>query len=177
MDPVSLYVPRNVPRDFLNMACEKYMVDVVEELPDPSHYALFDRAMRSCACGTRDSLAIRDRTVIVKKDHHPALSFPYYALPEDCTFEESYVIVTWLLRNRFKTFSSQIADGSLKRTLNTNCWFTLEQRYCCEFFTLENDPVFLLKRVVLSPYATGPVLESCCRKGFINDEEGNKAHG
>lgn len=159
MAPVSLVVPENVPRNFLDLAVEEGLVDIV--YPTDPH-ASFDRVVGSCACDTRDKLGIRGRTVVVKKNHHRALAFPCYALPDDCTFEETYVIVTWLVRNRLKSFRTRIVNGSLHRTVDSNFWFVVESTPdgCCDSFVLENDPVFFLRRIVLSPYGRGPVLES-----------------
>lgn len=112
--------------------------------------------------------------MIAKNDHHNALSYPYYTLSGDCTFEETYVIVAWLLRNRFKTFTTRIVSGSLTRNLESNRWFRTEKSGCCEYFNLVDDPVFLLKRIVLSPYATGPVLEVCCLGGSTGGERGEQ---
>lgn len=163
----SLIVPENVPRDFLDPAFEERLVDIVY-LTDP--HALFDRPS-PCACNTRDKLAIRGRIIFVKKSHHQACGFPYYALPEDCTFEETYVIVAWLVRNSLKSFRSRIVSKVVKkkmvrhfeRTLETNIWFsvTSNEENCCDCFTLTKDPVFFLKKIVLSPFGRGPVLESC----------------
>ena len=161
---VSLIVPENVPRNFLDLAFEEGLVDIVHPT-DP--HALFDRS-QSCACDTRDKLAIRDRTVIVKKNHHQALGMPFYALPEDCTFEETYVIVAWLIRHKFKSFISKIDKETnvFRRTIETNCWFVekIHSNDCCTCFILVNDPVFLLRKIVLSPFGKGPVLESCLIK-------------
>lgn len=157
MVPVSLYVPDNVPRKFLNNAFESGLVDMVT-LTDP--YALFDRTKKSCACGTRNNLSIQGRTISVGM--HQAFGFPLYALPVDCTFEETYVIVTWLLRYKLLTFKTKIVNGSLQRSLDRNTWFIAKKnRNCfCTNYTLIKDPVFMLSKIVLSPYAKGPVLES-----------------
>ena len=157
---VSLIVPDNVPRKFLNLAFDEGLIDIVY----PSEpFALFDRS-QSCACNTRNNLAIRGRTVIVKKNHHQALAFPFYSLPADCTFEETFVIVTWLLRNKLKTFSVKMMDKVFCRVLKANCWFHLSEYSCCDCFTLIDDPIFLTSKIVLSPFGKGPVLECCIQK-------------
>lgn len=157
----SLIVPENVPRDFLDPAFEEGLVDIVC-MTDP--HALFDRP-GPCACNTRDKLAIRGRTIFVKKSHHQASGFPYYALPKDCTFEETYVIVTWLVRNGLKSFRSRVVEEKevtyFQRTLDTNFWFKVTDKSCCDCFTLVKDPVFFLQQIVLSPFGKGPVLETC----------------
>lgn len=168
---VSLYVPDSVPKDFLNIASS--LVQQVSVLTDP--YALFDRT-DTCACPTRNGLAIQGRSLLVRNHQHTVVGFPLYALPPDCTREETHVIVTWLLRHRFKTFQHAIVEGgpyakeplnrhpeTLKRTLGNQSLFKKEPRGpCCEKYTLETDPVFMLKSIVLSPYGKGPTLESVC---------------
>lgn len=156
----SLIVPENVPRHFLDMAFEEGLIDIV--YPTDT-YALFDRS-ESCACNTRDKLAIQGRTIIAKKNHHQALEFPFYALPNDCTFEETYVAVTWLVRHKFKSFYSELNEKNIfKRCIKTDCWFTVEDAGCCKRFTLNKDPIFLLSKIVLSPFGKGPVLDSCVK--------------
>lgn len=155
----SLIVPENVPRKFLNIAFDAGLIDIVYPT---ENYALFDRS-KSCACGSRDNLTIDGRTVVVKKNHHQASAFPFYALPEDCTFEETYVIVTWLVRNALKSFHSEIDGGNFVRSLKTNFWFDSkdDEKGCCGRFTLTKDPVFCMSKIVVSPFGMGPVLEKC----------------
>lgn len=154
---VSLYVPDSVPRDFLNLATE--LVSLVPAPVDNSSFALFDRTVK-CACGTRDGLAVRHWTLFVKKNN-PLLGFPLYALPPDCTFEETVVIVTWLTRFRFKTFQSIVEEGWFYRTLESDTVFrSVSCGDCCQSFILERDPVFMLNSVILSPFGKGPTLES-----------------
>lgn len=169
MVPVSLHVPDSVPKDFLNTAAS--LVQLVPVLTEP--YALFDRT-DSCACSTRHGLAIQGRSILVRQSQHAVVGYPLYTLPPDCTFEETFVIVTWLLRHRMKTFQSAIVEGgpysksfthkqTLKRTQGTQHLFqkTLYGT-CCERYTLQKDPVFMLNSMVLSPYGQGPTLESAC---------------
>lgn len=156
---VSLYAPESVPSDFLNRAA-----DLVRLVAPTEALALFDRT-DSCACPTRDGLAVRDRSLIVKRHTHPASGYPVYALPEDCSLEESVVIVTWLVRYRFKTFRSRIQNGTLERSLESPGWFQKTPcGNCCDLFTLNTDPVFLLKPIVVSAYGKGPTLESVLKQ-------------
>lgn len=172
---VSLYVPDGVPRDFLTAAEDSQLVRLVSVLTEP--HALFDRT-DSCACSTRHGLAIRGRSVMVPRDGHAVVGYPLYALPPDCTSEETNVVVTWLSRHRMKTFRSVVEIGgpyvkhydkeeTLKRTLGpaTHDGLFRKTRHgeCCEIYTLEKDPVFMLKSVVLSIHGRGPTLESACR--------------
>ena len=157
---VSLYVPDNVPKGFLNYAAD--FIKIVPTLEDS--YVLFGRT-ESCACKTRDCLAIRGRSILVTKNHHSAVGFPLYALPNDCTFEETFVIVTWLLRYRLKTYQSGLSqkDRKFYRTLNSgSVLFKLvgETSCCCDTYTLEKDPIFMLKPILFSPYGRGPVIEN-----------------
>lgn len=155
----SLIVPKNVPRSFLDQAFDAGLIDIIQPA-EP--YALFDRT-ESCACSTRDMLAICNRTITVKKDHHQASCFPYYALPEDCTFEETYVIVAWLVRHQLVSFHT---SNQLHRSLKSNFWFTHHLKDCCESFTLTKDPVFMLKTIVLTPYGKDSVIEKCLLTKF-----------
>lgn len=172
---VSLYVPDGVPKDFLNAVAASKLVRLVPVLKKP--YALFDRT-DSCACSTEHGLAVRGRSVIVPRDQHAVVGYPLYALPPDCTIEETFVIVTWLLRHRMKTFRGDVAEGgpysknfakkeTLKRTLvgaNNDLFKKTDVGgACCERYTLEKDPVFMLKSIVLSPYGQGPTLEDACQ--------------
>lgn len=173
----SLIVPDNVPRDFLDQAFEEGIVDIV--YPTDPH-AAFDRP-EPCACTTPDKLAVRGRTIFVKKGHHEASAFPHYALPKDCTIEETYVIVTWLVRNSWKSFRARVVREKVKkngkveevmhfrRTLETNIWFRVSStdENCCDRYTLIRDPVFFARQLVLSPFGKGPVVECCVQ---------NKAH-
>lgn len=170
MGLVSLHVPDSVPKDFLNTAAS--LVQLVPALTEP--YALFDRT-DSCACPTRHGLALQGRCIIVPRDQHALVAYPLYALPPDCTLEETCVIVTWLHRHRLKTFQSAIVEGgpyaktyakneTLKRTLGTqNLFQKTPYGACCECYTLQKDPVFMLKSIVISPYGQGPTLESVCQ--------------
>lgn len=148
---VSLYVPEGVPREFL-IASE--LVHLVPTLTEP--YALFDRT-DTCACNTRDSLALRGRSVIVAREK--VYGFPLYALPADCTLEETRTVLVWLFRHRFKTFKTRLVFGSLVRSLDSGCYFHIATTGCCEIMTLNTDPVFMLKSFVLSPYGKGPTLQ------------------
>lgn len=158
---VSLYAPEGVPRDFLDAA---EFVNLVPRLAEP--YALFGRT-ETCSCVTRNSLALSGRSVLIRRNTHQALGYPLYALPEDCTAEETVVVVAWLCRNKFKTFKTRVANGSLQRSLESDCWFRKTDRTdccCCETYTLVRDPVFMLKSIVVSEYGTGPTLESVLMK-------------
>lgn len=77
-----------------------------------------------------------------------------------------------------KTFQSAIVEGgpyiknyekeeTLKRTLvvanNELFKKTTIGGACCERFTLEKDPVFMLKSIMLSTYGQGPTLENVCK--------------
>lgn len=155
MAQISLYVPEDVPRRFLESM--DLHIKIVPERVDP--HALFDRS-DTCACPTRDFLAIRDRRITVKRDQHQVLGFPTYALPNDCTFEETVVIAAWVLRRRFKTFKTCILNGSLHRYLEVGECFKVEKGECCETYILVRDPVFMLKSIVVSPFGKGPTLES-----------------
>lgn len=163
---VSLYVPDNVPKDFLNLAA-KELVNLVPVAPtDDASFALFDRITYPgrCACGTRNGLAVSHRTLFVQKNNQ-LLGFSLYALPPDCTFDETVVIVTWLTRFRFKKFKSIVEQGWFYRTLESEPFFTVSDcGECCQTFALEKDPVFMLKSIVLSPFGKGPTLESVLKK-------------
>lgn len=165
---VSLYAPDNVPKDFLNLAADQ-LVSLVHAAPtDDASFALFDRIKHSsggCACGTRNGLAVRHRTLFVQK-HKLLLGFSLYVLPPDCTFDETVVIVTWLTRFRFKRFQSVVERGWFYRTVeNSESFFRVsDHTECCQMFTLEEDPVFMLKSIVLSPFGKGPTLESVLKK-------------
>lgn len=164
MELVSLHVPESVPKDFLNMA--SLLVQLVPEPIKP--YAFFDRT-DTCACPTRNALAIQGRSILVRHHQHMLLGFPLYALPSDCTVEETYVIVTWLFRHRLKTFQSTIVNGSLKRTLGNRTLFQKTPHgECCVRYTLLKDPVFMLQSIVLSLYGKGPNLESVCRLNKVS---------
>lgn len=152
----SLIVPDNVPRDFLNLAAEERLITIVNQA---SPYALFDRA-RKCACGTRDDLAIKGRTVAAKKDKHQSLCYPCYALPEDCTFEESFTIVAWLMRNAMNCYYTAAHASAMHRSLHKNKWFQVQSTICCDFFVLKDDPAFMLRGMVVSPFGKGPALQS-----------------
>lgn len=168
---VSLYVPDSVPRDFLNRVSSS-LVQLAPALVEP--YALFDRT-EGCACSTRNALAIRERTILVSRHQHAVVGFPLYAVPADGTSEETHVIVTWLLRHRLKTFECAIVQNiplskrydkphTLKRTLgNRSMFIKTPFGVCCECYTLRDDPVFMLRSRLHSPYGTGPTLESVCR--------------
>lgn len=156
MAQISLYVPENVPRDFLDSIDS--FIKIVPEPLDP--YALFDRT-DTCACSTRNFLAIRGRCITMKRSEHALLGYPCYALPPDCTFKEAFVVATWILRRRFKSFQRCILDGSLYRHLNGNDCFIKEETFsCCDTQILDRDPVFMLKNIVVSPFGKGPTLES-----------------
>lgn len=157
MARVSLYAPESVPRDFLNLADE--LVLLAPKTEDP--YALFDRTA-TCACHTRDCLALRGRTVTTRKNHHEVAGFPMYALPEDCTTEETAVVVAWLYRSRFHTFKCTVKDGIMRRYLATGGLFREAPTACCVTYTLDHDPVFMLKTMVVSAHGKGPTLESAC---------------
>lgn len=164
---VSLYAPDSVPKQFLNLATE--LVSLVPAVPDDTaSFALFDRP-RNCACGTRNGLAIYHRTLLINRNN-TLLGFPVYALPPDCTLEETVVIVTWLTRFRFKTLKYTINNGWFHRSLETDALFHItECGDCCQSFTLVNDPVFLLKSIVLSPFGKGPTLESVLKKVYESE--------
>lgn len=171
MGLVSLFVPDSVPKDFLNTASS--LVQLVPALTEP--YALFDRTP-SCACVTRDGLALQGSSLIVPHHQHALVGYPLYALPPDCQLEETVVIVTWLLRHRLKTFETTLVEGgpyaktyakkqTLRRTLGNHSLFQkTPYTACCERFTLQKEPVFMLKSMVLSRYGQGPTLESVCKK-------------
>lgn len=168
---VSLYVPDNVPKDFLNLA-DGQLVTLVFAAPTDdaaaASFALFDRITHpsggGCACGTRNGLAVRHRTLFVQKNK-PLLGFSLYALPPDCTFDETVVVVTWLTRFRFKRFRSVVERGWFYRTLESESFFRVsDYGECCRMFALEEDPVFMLKSIVLSPFGKGPTLESVLKK-------------
>lgn len=165
---VSLYAPDSVPKDFLKLA-DGQLVSLVPAAPSPADpFALFDRSSTTttCACGTRNGLAVRDRTVL--SNNKLPMGFPLYVLPPDCTFEETVTIVTWLTRFRFKTFRHCVEEGWFYRTLESEPVFRVsssrddddDDEKCCQSFTLDRDPVFMLKTIVLSPFGKGPTLES-----------------
>lgn len=161
MARVSLYAPASVPRDFLNLA--DGLVQLVPEPEDP--YALFDRTA-TCACPTRDCLALRGRSVVARMHQHQAAGFPLYALPADCTRDETAVVVAWLFRHRFHTFRCRVRDGSLRRSLASGGLFreAPTEPACCVTYTLDRDPVFLLRTLVVSAHGRGPTLESACAR-------------
>lgn len=162
MAHVSLYVPESVPKDFLANAGFLKMVPLTEP------YALFGRT-ETCSCSSLHSLVLRGRSIIIKRNTHQALGYPVYALPPDCTLEETVVAVTWLCRNKFKTFKTRIVNGSLTRSLESNCWFSrTDFSDCCEMYTLLTDPVFMLKSIVVSPYGKGPTLESVLKNKVVH---------
>lgn len=156
---VSVYVPENVPKEFLNYVVN-YLA-LASTLKDP--YVLFDRT-ESCACTTRDFLAIRGRSILVKKNYHSVVGYPLYALPDNCTHEETIVIATWLLRYRLTTFESGLtADKKFYRVLNKcSILFKLDETLnsCCDTFILEKDPIFILRTILFSAYGQGPVIEN-----------------
>lgn len=155
MEPVTLYTPKSVPRDFLDLAVE--LVTVAAPPVEP--YVLFDRPVEGCACGTRDGLAVRGREVLARRNSHPATAHRAYALPPDCEFEETVVVVAWLWRHHFKTFRCNLSDGTLRRDL-CSAHHPSRTEGCCERYLMKADPVFMLKSIVLSPYGRGPTLES-----------------
>ena len=160
MGAVLLYVPESVPRGFLKFAERENIVRIVPHLSEP--YAVFGR-IDSCACSTRNSLAIQDRSIILMRNHHSTVSFPLYKLPEDCKFDETFIIVTWLLRYRFKTFHSSLnKEGIFLRFLTSaSIVFRLKTfSTCCDQYTLKDDPVFMLSSILFSPYGRGPVIEN-----------------
>lgn len=156
---VSLYVPSGVPDAFLKRLRDH--ITLVASPADP--YALFART-DACACSTPHGLAIRDRTLLVVRGKHQALGYPLYALPADCTLEETVVVVAWLFRNKFKTFQTTLREDSLQRTLGSDGFRKTAHGRCCDQFTLEEDPVFMLKPIVVSAYAQGPTLDSVLKK-------------
>lgn len=176
MVPVPLFAPESVPRHFLNLSAA--LVRLVPVLEEP--YALFDRS-KHCSCSTRDGLAIRGRFLVVRPELHPVNSFPLYALPEDCTLEETAVVVTWLSRHAFKTFRTQWiqkkkspADNDksvvMRRSL-VGASEIFEKTVLpdkCVRYEFKKDPVFLLKSIAVSPYGTGPTVESVCRRNELS---------
>lgn len=159
MAQVTLYVPEGVPRGFLKLA-DPDLVHLVFEPPAEQPHALFGRS-DACACTTPHRLALQHDRVTVQRHQHSALGYPVYALPPDCTFRETVLVVAWLLRHRFKAFHTSTADGSLQRTLKSNAGFRREPcGTCCESYLLEGLPVFMLRTMVVSPFGQGPTLES-----------------
>lgn len=159
MGPVSLYVPDSVPKGFLRLVADK-IVSLVPQPVDP--YALFDRS-DTCACSSRDFLTLHDRRIVVKANHHGVFGFPMYALPEDCTFQETVVVVAWLMRHHLKTFTQRVGLKSFDRTLASNKWFSctiLDNHPCCVSYLMTSDPAFMLSSIVVSPLGSGPTLES-----------------
>lgn len=157
MDRTRLFVPNSVRKEYLNLVGD--LITFVPSLTEP--HVRFERT-DGCACSTRDLLAIKGRSIITGINKHLASQYPLYALPEDCTLDEAFMIMAWLLRNKFKSFKTRIVNGSLQRSLESNSYFknTLHGN-CCETFHLKYDPVFMLKSIVLSAYGKGPTLESC----------------
>lgn len=159
MGLVSLYVPDSVPKGFLKLVADK-IVCIVPQPVDP--YALFDRS-DTCACSTRDFLTLHERRITVKANHHEVFGFPMYALPEDCTYQETVVVVAWLMRHHLRTFSERVGVSVFERTLVPNKWFSrtlLNGHPCCVSYLMTRDPAFMLSPIVVSPLGTGPTLES-----------------
>lgn len=163
---VPLYAPDSVPKDFLNLATP--LISLVPAPTADEPFALFDRSP-TCACGTRNGLALCHRTLLIQRNK-TLLGFPVYVLPPDCTFDETVVSVTWLTRFRFKTFQSTLKEGWYFRTLENDSFFKVADcGDCCQSFTLEKDPVFMLKSIVLSPFGKGPTLESVLKKVYESE--------
>lgn len=157
----TLYAP--VSNAFLQRVADARLLTLVPA-PPALPYALFDRPA-ACACPTRDRLALHHQTLFARD--HPATGFPAYALPDDCTPDETVVAVTWLLRHQFRTFHTRFHQGSLVRLLGPAdpLLFKRTPLPCgCERYTLRGDPVFLLKHCVLSSYQQGPTLDSALLK-------------
>lgn len=114
----------------------------------------YARIEKSDSCACQRDIVICNDTVTVKKNHHCTISYSGYILPDDITERETVVIVTWLLRFQFKTFKTKKGE----RTLDFDK-FIKKDLNCCESYTMKDDPVFMLGKILVSPYGVGELLE------------------
>lgn len=165
MDTIPLYLPTDAPDiPFLNLAHQVNLIEL-KRGPCPELGAHVER--RPCACGTRDQIAVQDRSILVHKNAHAVNGYPSYFI-SDPTHQEAFTLVTWLTRHMFHTFYNPIQNGSLVRYLTPEGIFSSQTHETCdrcERHTLVGEPVFFLKGIVLSQGNKGPTLESVLQHG------------
>lgn len=134
----------------------------------PSYSASIARGL-PCACHV--SLVVNGRTMIVRMEEQSISAHPGYVLPNDCTPEEQLTVVTWLARNRLVRFCTEFQSGKLTRCLDKNL-FRKKLHECqnCFVNTLEHEPVFCMKQMVVSAQNKGPTLESVLSPNATPDQ-------
>ncbi|GFX43070.1 uncharacterized protein TNCV_2711141 [Trichonephila clavipes] len=156
-----LYVPQELLNDaFLQHAAQEKLITL--ETREPKVCAHIEHHP-VCACDSSCQLVVQGKSIIAARDQHIVSAYPCYALPKDCTSEEIVTIVTWLTRHQFWTFATTLENGSLVRYLTPHFIFSMQPHASCDQctqHTLEGEPVFCLKSVVLSGQNKGPTLES-----------------
>jgi hypothetical protein len=157
MAPVQLYVHET--NDFL-LNCEKEGLVVL--LRQKNNGIQIER-LCSCACNSPHDIVVDGNSVIIVRDKHIVSGFPSYALPLNCTDKEIVTIVAWLTRHNFYVFQSVMQNNCLKRGIVSSEKTFLKTAHdtCsrCERYTLDRDPVFCLKRIVISAQKKGPTVD------------------
>lgn len=173
---MDLYVKEPTSPFLRNCHDEKLVTLKTENVPD--HCGKFQRG--SCACNSLHGIVVCGRSIIIKNEEHLVNAYPGYALPNDCTPDEELTIVTWLTRSRFLMFSHGYKNWHLKDCepphCNCECSVKTMERFLvpnhifesqshkncnvCTVYTLIGEPVFCLKKVVLSAQNKGPTVES-----------------
>lgn len=137
-------------------------VGLIEKTRDePPAYAVIEK--KTCACGTRNELAVDgDRIFCGRLDS--AVGHSAYRIDRRVTREELTTVLAWLTRSAFQTFTSWIERGDFSRGL-TSAKNKLFRKLpnslpCCHAYRLAATPVYHLRHIVVSNEKKGPTLES-----------------
>lgn len=161
MTAVQVYVSRMPPGRFLTLAHEEGLIVLQASGASMPREGLCVARDKECAC--RDTLVVRQRTIIVPRGTHFVNEYPYYQIPAAATDEEELTLVTWLTRHRFSSFGCKVTKSKMERFLSPNAIFqTRNHPTCvrCEQHCMIREPVFCLKSIVLSAKNKGPTIQS-----------------
>lgn len=117
----------------------------------------------SCACGTRDGIAVMQYSIFIKNLDRFVTSHENYILK--CKLEsEMKTTILWLVKSQFLTFDYSFENYQFKRCMSQRFFYIYPLACGCTRYELKGEPVYCLKSIVVSANRTGPTILSTIDK-------------